>query len=226
MKPSRPMNRYQTKLPGDFTVCATESTMSKNHQWVSNTFKVTDVRMMADGESEYDLPNEDENEQPNYNYEYEISPSLEDLQHMNICPAKPINMTSVYADKRCSPMKPLPFYSKDSLPTLPRPQATYKQGRGRNMQRDKNSCDSQVGLVAEDKFLKQPSRPLPRLPSILPKEIKPPPLEAKHSYVSSAHNKSLHSIIMAPVTQSETDIGCWIPMSTRRYSTCEAAPFS
>lgn len=45
-----------------------------------------------------------------------------------------------------------------------------------------------------------------RLPSILPKEIKPPPLEAKHSYVPSAHNKSLHSIIMAPVTQSETDI--------------------
>ncbi|XP_069782094.1 cytokine-dependent hematopoietic cell linker-like [Narcine bancroftii] len=170
---------------------------------------------MADSESEYDLPNEDENEHTNHNYEYEASPNLEGLRHVNICPAKPLNMPSVYADKRCLSMKPHLFNPKNSqLPRL-----------GPQMQRGKSSSDSHLEFVAPgpvvdrtvkpsktaknsldgpERSPKLPTRPLPRPPRAVPRCP-----EASHSYVSSGPDNSLHYLNMPPVKHSENDMGFW-----------------
>ncbi|XP_078073079.1 cytokine-dependent hematopoietic cell linker [Mustelus asterias] len=155
MKPALPMNRSRPQLHAGFPVHATEPTANKNYTWTSRTFPDVNVRMTTDGQMKYEQSADEPNEQTNYDYEYVTSSSLEDLRHAKIYPAKPINMQSVYADKRCLPMMPPPHLSKGGLPPYQRPQVAFRQlsllntqpntqCKSSNMQRGKKSSDSQA----------------------------------------------------------------------------------
>ncbi|XP_038647571.1 cytokine-dependent hematopoietic cell linker isoform X2 [Scyliorhinus canicula] len=153
MKPALPMSRSRPQLHTGFTDHATEPIASKNYKWTSKTFPDINVRMMTDSQSKYEQPYDDQDEQTDYDYEYVTSSSLEDLRHVKICPAKPINMQSVYADKRSLPMMSAQPFLKGGLSPSQRPQADLRQQsmlnmqsstqyRSSNMQRGKKICDS------------------------------------------------------------------------------------
>ncbi|XP_067845766.1 cytokine-dependent hematopoietic cell linker isoform X7 [Heptranchias perlo] len=159
MKPALPTIRSRPQLHADITVHATEPTATKNYRWASKTFPDVNRRMRTDSESEYELPTADHHEQSDYNYEY-VTSSLEDLRHVKIYPAKPMNMQSVYADKRCLPTVPPPLRPKGDLPPCQRPQAAPRQQSmtniqpsmqysSSNMQREKQGSNSHRGFTAQ-----------------------------------------------------------------------------
>uniref|UniRef100_UPI00398ED3F0 cytokine-dependent hematopoietic cell linker-like n=1 Tax=Pristiophorus japonicus TaxID=55135 RepID=UPI00398ED3F0 len=171
MKPALPMNRSRPQLHAGFAAHATEPTASKNYTWTSKTFPDINVRMMTDSESEYEQPTADQNEHTESDYEYVTSSSLEDLRHVKIYPARPMNMQSVYADKRCLPTIPPPLCPKDGLPPRQRSQGALRQQsmvniepstqcRSSNMQRDKKSSDSHGGFAAQGPAVDRTVKPV------------------------------------------------------------------
>ncbi|XP_041052338.1 cytokine-dependent hematopoietic cell linker [Carcharodon carcharias] len=229
MKPALPMNRSKPQLHTDFTAHATEPTTSKNYKWTSKTFPDVSVRMMTDSQSEYEQYVGEQDEQTDYDYEYVTSSSLEDLRHMKIYPAKPMNTQSVYADKRSlltippPRLRPQTALRQQSMMNI-QPSTQYKSS---NMQREKKSSDSHAAqgpavdrtvkpcTTVKDPFqssgpildYKQPARPPPRPPKSIPKEFQQLHLEPSHTHIFSGPDNLPHFLNKPSITQPENNIG-------------------
>eukprot|EP00062_Callorhinchus_milii_P004917 gi/632943835/ref/XP_007887172.1/ PREDICTED: extensin-like isoform X2 [Callorhinchus milii] len=146
-----------------------EPTARNNHRWTSKTFPDgCNTRMMIEDESEYEIPIEDSDQE--LSYDYVVSSSLDDLRHVKICPAKPINMQSVYADKNCLPSLPPTRVPMDRPALFQQPSGVIRQHSmlnvqpntycGNNNNRGKNISESNSRSVIQfpgPETLHQPS---------------------------------------------------------------------